>query len=52
KVLIIALLSGGINTLLKHSKMLPEGWNLIFAIISVSTLGAILYKGEDVEDYE
>lgn len=52
KILTIALLSGVINTLLIYSKILPEGWSLIFAIISVSGLGAILYREEDLQDHD
>lgn len=51
KVLIIALLSGVTNTLLIYSKILPEGWNLIVAIISVSVLGAVLYTEEELENH-
>lgn len=51
KALVIALLSGLINSLLIYSKILPEGWSLIVAIISVSALGTIFYKG-DFKEYE
>lgn len=51
-ILILAILSGLINTLLYHFMVLPQGWNLILAIISVSALGALIFKEKEVSACE
>lgn len=48
KILILALSSGIINSLLNYLKILPQGWNLVAAIISVSALGAFIFRDENV----
>lgn len=47
KVLIMALLSGGLNTILNYFKFLPQGWNLVLSIVVISILGSIAFKEEE-----
>jgi 4-azaleucine resistance transporter AzlC len=46
KALVLALLSGILNTFLRYQLRLAEGWSIVIAIILVSSLGVILYQGE------
>ncbi|GAA0182242.1 AzlC family ABC transporter permease [Clostridium sediminicola] len=46
KVGILALLSGGINSLLNFINILPGGWNIIIAILVSSTIGMIIFDKE------
>jgi 4-azaleucine resistance transporter AzlC len=46
KVLIMALLSGLLNTALNYFKFLPQGWNLILSIVLISLLGSLIFKEE------
>lgn len=52
KVLVMALLSGLINTLLSYLKITTQGWNLVLTIILVSAIGAFTFKEEEVSAYE
>jgi len=49
KVLFLALLSGGVNTLLNYLNLLPKGWNMIVSIILVSFLGSYIYEEKEVK---
>lgn len=48
KVIILAILSGILNTILQHIIHLSQGWSVIIAIIIVSYLGIYLFN-EEVE---
>lgn len=52
KVVILACLSGIMNTILKYSLSLSQGWSIIISIILVSYLGLYLFKEEEVVSYE
>lgn len=52
KVLVMALLSGIINTLLSCLKITTQGWNLVLTIVIVSAIGAFTLKEEEVNAYE
>lgn len=52
KVLVLALSSGLINTLLNYLHILPKGWSMIFAIVLASGIGTYLYREEEVNEYE
>lgn len=49
KILFLALLSGGVNTLLNYLNLLPKGWNMIATIILVSFIGSYIYEEEEVK---
>lgn len=52
KAVILACLSGIINTLCKYFLALPQGWSIVISIILVSFLGVYLFKEEEVAEYE
>lgn len=52
KILVMALLSGLINTLLNYLKITTQGWNLVLTIVLVSTIGAFTLKDKEVSAYE
>lgn len=48
RVLIMALLSGILNTLLNYLKFLTQGWNLVLAIVLIAAIGAYTSKEKEV----
>lgn len=48
KVLSLALFSGILNTLLNYLNFLPQGWNIVLSIISVSALGTYIFREREV----
>lgn len=52
RVVILACLSGLLNTLLKYFLDLSQGWSIIISIILVSYLGLYLFEEEGGQAYE
>lgn len=50
KVMGLAILAGIMNTILSSINILPAGWSVIIAIVSISALGA--FVGEEVMQHE
>lgn len=50
KVMGLAILAGIMNTILSSINILPAGWSVILAIVSISALGA--FVGEEVMQHE
>lgn len=48
KILVMALSSGLLNSVLNYFKLLPQGWNLILSIVLISALGAVIFNEEEV----
>ncbi|MHC1684423.1 MAG: AzlC family ABC transporter permease [Clostridiaceae bacterium] len=48
KVLSLALFSGALNTLLNYLNFLPQGWNIVLSIISISALGSYISREREV----
>jgi len=44
KILVMALSSGLLNSVLNYFKLLPQGWNLILSIVLISALGAVIFN--------
>lgn len=43
----VALIAGGLNSLLGHYSFLSTGWNIVISIIAASSTGMFLFRGED-----
>jgi len=59
KAIILSLLAGVMNTILRLILHMPQGWSIVLTIITVSFLGIMIYDGntkkitpEEVTDYE
>jgi len=52
EIMILACMSGIVNSILIYSKMLPNGWSIILSICLVSFLGLYIFKEESVKAYE
>jgi len=52
KAVILAGLSGIINTFCRYLFVLPQGWSIVISIVVVSFLGLFLFEKERAEEYE
>jgi 4-azaleucine resistance transporter AzlC len=52
KILILAALSGAVNSMLNCLQILPQGWNIILSIVLVSLAGLYLLEDKEVKVYE
>lgn len=52
KVLVLAILSGVINSLFTYFKLLPQGWSIVISIILVSYLGLYISEERKIRDNE
>lgn len=54
KAVVLSLLAGLVNTVLRTGLGLPQGWSIVITIILVAGLGAMIFDGQEVEvaDYE
>jgi len=44
---VIAVIAGGINSLLGYSGFLSSGWNIVISILAASSAGMFLFRGEE-----
>jgi len=52
KAVVLAALSGGVNSILNLIFILPQGWSLVITIILVSLIGVVIYAKEEEVAYE
>lgn len=52
KAIVLALLSGALNTLLNNVLRFPQGWSIVLSIIIVSGFGVLMYQKEEKEVIE
>lgn len=52
EILILAITSALIHTILNYLSILPQGWNIVVSIIIASTLGVFLFDKGEAEKYE
>lgn len=49
-IALLAILSGGLHTLLDYIHLFPKGWNLIVTIVVASALGVVVLKEESTHE--
>jgi len=47
KAIVLALLAGGMNSLLRYVVKIPQGWSIVLSIVLISSIGVLIYGRAD-----